>query len=194
MAIHEGRVSTKTPEITESPVGLIRTINAEWPNDPNGNNVKPRNIEASGGDISNQPPKEISQRLGLGWTDKDSFAWSLSRLRFSSEPNESVEVKSLKSNSNNQPDDFRPVKIRARKPLRSREEWNLSDAWWGEHKKYTIFMIIYIFLVQAVAIILLFLSRMLIYFESYAKYLPSTPKRPTLRRQHAVRRCKTLDA
>ena len=56
-------------------------------------------------------------------------------------------------------------------------------------------MIIYIFLVQAAAIILLFLSRMLIYFESYAKYLPSSPKKqPTLRRQHAVRRCQTLDA
>ena len=67
MAIHEGRVSTKTPEVTESPVGLIRTINAEWPNNPNENYVKPRNIEASGGDISNQSPKEIGQRLGFGW-------------------------------------------------------------------------------------------------------------------------------
>ena len=105
-----------------------------------------------------------------------------------------MEVKSLKSNASKESDYFQTAKIRAHTPLQNQDEWSLSDAWLGKHKKYTIYMIIYIFLVQAVAITLLFLSRMLIYFESYARYLPSTPKRPTVRRQNAVRRCKTLDA
>ena len=105
---------------------------------------------------------------------------------------ESVEVKSLKSDVRNDIGDLPLVKIRAHTPIQ--DQWSLSEAWLGKHKKYTIYMIIYIFLVQAVAITLLFLSRMLIYFESYARYLPSTPKKPTLRRQHAVRRCQTLDA
>ena len=105
-----------------------------------------------------------------------------------------MEVKSLKSEARSELDDLPLVKIRAHKSIQNQEEWSLADAWLGKHKKYTIYMIIYIFLVQAVAITLLFLSRMLIYFESYARYLPSTPKKPTLRRQHAVRRCQTLDA
>ena len=65
MAIHEGRESTKTLEVTESPVGLIQTVDADWPKSQPSLFVKPRNIEASGGDVSNDSPKQITQRLGL---------------------------------------------------------------------------------------------------------------------------------
>ena len=61
---HEGRESTKKLEVTESPVGLIQTLKAEWSNNKNIVFVKPRNIESSGGDVTNQSPRDIIQRLG----------------------------------------------------------------------------------------------------------------------------------
>ena len=64
LKIHEGRESTKKLEVTESPVGLIQTLNTEWSNNKNIVFVKPRNIESSGGDVTNQSPRDIIQRLG----------------------------------------------------------------------------------------------------------------------------------
>ena len=64
LKIHEGRESTKKLEVTESPVGLIQTLKAEWSNKKNIVFVKPRNIESSGGDVTNQSPRDIIQRLG----------------------------------------------------------------------------------------------------------------------------------
>ena len=74
MAIHEGRESTKTLEVTESPVGLVQTVNADWPKSQPSSFVQPRNIEASGGDVSNDSPKQITQRLGL------DISWSISEF------------------------------------------------------------------------------------------------------------------
>ena len=64
LMIHEGRESTKKMLVTESPVGLIQTENADWSNTQNLIFVKPRNIESSGSDDTNQSQK-IMQRLGL---------------------------------------------------------------------------------------------------------------------------------
>ena len=64
LKIHEGRESTKKLEVTESPVGLIQTLNAEWSSNKNIVFVKPRNIESSGSDVTNQSPRDIIQRLG----------------------------------------------------------------------------------------------------------------------------------
>ena len=64
LKIHEGRETTKKLEVTESPVGLIQTLNAEWPSNKNIVFVKPRNIESSGSDVTNQSPRDIIQRLG----------------------------------------------------------------------------------------------------------------------------------
>ena len=63
--IHEGRISTKKLSVTESPVGLVQTDKTDWSNNKNILSVKPRNIESSGDDDTNQSPKQIIQRLGL---------------------------------------------------------------------------------------------------------------------------------
>ena len=71
MIEHEGRPgreSTKKLEVTESPVGLIQTMNADFLNNQNIIFVKPRNIESSGGDVTNQSPRQIIQRLGLSFS------------------------------------------------------------------------------------------------------------------------------
>ena len=80
MAIREGREfpsleSTKMVEVTESPVGLIQTVNADLPKSQPSLFKKPRNIEASGGDVPNDSPKQIAQRLGL------DISWSVSEFR-----------------------------------------------------------------------------------------------------------------
>ena len=62
--IHEGRISTKKLTVTESPVGLVQTVNADWSKSKNILFVKPRNIEASGDDDTNRSSKQIIQRLG----------------------------------------------------------------------------------------------------------------------------------
>ena len=64
LMIHERRESTKKMSVTESPVGLIQTENADWSNTQNLIFLKPRNIESSGSDDTNQSQK-IMQRLGL---------------------------------------------------------------------------------------------------------------------------------
>ena len=86
--IHEGRISTKKLTVTESPVGLVQTMNADWSNSKNFLFVKPRNIEASGDDDTNQSPKKIIQRLGLNSPDLPDGAPDLPTEKLTNDNND----------------------------------------------------------------------------------------------------------
>ena len=78
-------------EVTESPVGLIQTVNADWPKSQPSLFKKPRNIEASGGDVPNDSPKQIAQRVGLHIWTKVRVRRTL--IRFLTSTSQSLEPK-----------------------------------------------------------------------------------------------------